>query len=134
MRQTRGDKNAHWIEMFCLVPRGPDKGERVVLTQAQRETVRMIYDNPSGPQDVRVTGSLAAYLALLHICGPEALQHDFRPDVTPDIFTVWGSVGPDLRPVVRRDGEHIVCPDERRIKAVANRLLALIGQETTLIH
>jgi hypothetical protein len=52
MRQTRGDKNAHWIEMFCLVPRGPDKGERVVLTQAQRETVRMIYDNPSGPQDV----------------------------------------------------------------------------------
>jgi hypothetical protein len=111
MRQTRGDKNAHWIEMFCLVPRGPDKGERVVLTQAQRETVRMIYDNPNGPQDVPVTGSLAAYLALLHICGPEALQHDFRPDVTPDIFTVWGGVGPDLRPVLRRDGEHIVCPE-----------------------
>jgi hypothetical protein len=110
MRQTRGDKNAHWIEMFCLVPRGPDKDERVVLTQAQRETVRMIYDNPSGPQDVPVTGSLA-YLALLHICGPEALQQDFRPDVTPDIFTVWGSVGPDLRPVLRRDGEHIVCPE-----------------------
>ena len=83
MRQTRGDKNVHWIEMFCLVPRRPDKGERVVLTQAQRETVRMIYDNPNSPRDVPITGSLAAYLALFHICGPEALQHDFRPDVAP---------------------------------------------------
>jgi hypothetical protein len=111
MRKTRGDKNVHWIEMFCLVPRGPEKGERVVLTQAQRETVRMIYDNASGPQDVPVTGSLAAYLALLHICGPEALQNNFRPDVAPDIFTVWNSVGPDLRAVLRRDGERIVCPE-----------------------
>jgi hypothetical protein len=111
MRIKRGDRNARWIEAYCLVPHGPDKGERVVLTQAQRETVHMIYDNPGGPHDVPLTGSLAAYLALLHICGPEALQKDFRPGVAPDIFTVWGSVGPDLRPVLRRGGEHIVCPE-----------------------
>jgi hypothetical protein len=66
MRKTRGDKNARWIEMFCLVPRGPDKGERVVLTQAQRETVRMIYDNPNGPPGYashRIIGGLSGAIA-----------------------------------------------------------------------
>jgi hypothetical protein len=45
------------------------------------------------------------------VCGPEALQQEFRPKVRVDIFTVWGAVGPDLRAVVKRDGERIVCPE-----------------------
>jgi hypothetical protein len=41
---------------------------------------------------IEFTGPLAAYIALLHVCGPEALQRSFRPDVFPDIFTIWNSV------------------------------------------
>jgi hypothetical protein len=44
---------------------------------------------------------------LLHVCGPEALQKDFRPDVDVDIFTLWNATGPSLREVLRREGEHI---------------------------
>jgi hypothetical protein len=41
-----------------------------------------------GIEAVPVTGPLAAYLALMHVCGPEALQKEFRPELSADIFTV----------------------------------------------
>jgi hypothetical protein len=72
-------------------------------------TGRWLHDD-EGPRDETVTGSLAAYLALLHTAGPEALQHEFTPAVGADVFTVWGAVGPDLRPVLRHEGERVVCP------------------------
>jgi hypothetical protein len=106
---TRADRAITWIEKFCVVPRGFDKGRHARLTQQQRDTIREIYDAQNISE---VVGEpLAAYLALLHVCGPEALQKEFRPDVSPDIFTVWNSVGPDLRPVLKRDGDHITCPE-----------------------
>jgi len=108
MRKTRGEKNIRWIEMFCLVPHGPDKGQHVRLTQEQHDTLREIYDMS---KIVQVDEALAAYLALLHVCGREALQTAFRPDVRPDIFTTWAATGPDLKAVLKRDGEHIVCPE-----------------------
>jgi hypothetical protein len=108
MRKTRGEKNIRWIEMFCLVPHGPDKGQHVKLTQEQRDTLREIYDMS---KTVEVGEPLAAYLALMHVCGPEALQKEFRPDVRPDIFTTWAATGPDLKAVLKRDGEHILCPE-----------------------
>lgn len=110
---SRGNKNIRWIEIYCTVPSGPEKGQHVRLSVEQRTTVRRIYDTPDGPQDAPVTGNLAAYLALLHVCGPEALQRDFRPAVSADVFTVWGATGPDLRAVLRRDGEAVVCPELR---------------------
>ncbi len=54
---------------------------------------------------------LTAYLALLHICGPEALGKTPPPQFAADIFTVWGATGPRLREVLRRDGGRIVCPE-----------------------
>ena len=111
-KQTRGEHAIRWIEAYCLVPSGPDRGQHVRLTPAQRAIVREIYDNPNGPNGASpVTGTLAAYLALLHVCGPEALQKEFRPELSADIFTVWRSVGPDLRAVLKRKGERIVCPE-----------------------
>ena len=107
-RKQRGERAIFWIEEYCLVPHGPDKGQHVRLTPAQRETVREIYD---GGKPAPITGPLAAYLALLHICGPEALQKEFRPEVNADIFTVWGAVGPDLRALLKREGGRIVCPE-----------------------
>jgi hypothetical protein len=107
---TRGDRNAHWIEKYCLYPTGPDKGKRVTLTPTQRAVVHAIYDYPNGPHQLPATGPLAAYLALLHVCGPEGTQRDFRPDVSADIFTVWGAVSPELRRVLELDGGTILCP------------------------
>jgi hypothetical protein len=103
---TRGGRAIRWIEDYCLVPSGLDKGQHVRLTPVQRDIVSQIYD---GIEALPVSGPLAAYLALLHVCGPEALQKEFRPELNADIFTVWGAVGPDLRAVLKREGERIVC-------------------------
>jgi hypothetical protein len=109
---VRGVRAIHWIETFCLVPDGPDKGKHVRLSLAQRDTIRQIYDNPNGPLgSIPVTGVLAGYLALLHTAGPEALQRLFRPNLSADIFTVWNATGPDLREVLKREGGHVVCPE-----------------------
>ena len=111
-KQTRGERAIRWIEAYCLVPGGLDKGQHVRLTPTQRDIVREIYDKPNGFHGAPpVTGPLAAYLALLHLCGPEALQRSFRPNVAPDIFTIWNSVGPDLRAVLRRHGACVICPE-----------------------
>ena len=78
MRTTRGRgwRNIAWIERHCLVPHGPEKGQPVRLTRAQRDIVYCIYDDNEHPE---VTGPLAAFLVLLHVCGPEALQRDVSP-------------------------------------------------------
>src|SRR5262245_54342691 len=111
MTRTRGQRAIGWVETYCLVPHGPDKGLRVKLTPEQRATCRRIYDHPNGPEREPVTGVLAGYLALLHLCGPEALQRDLRLDLAPDIFTLWNATGPDLKAVLKRDGERVVCPE-----------------------
>lgn len=107
--ETRGERNARWVEKYCLYPNGPDKGKRVMLTPAQRDVIYAIYD-PNGPQQLSVTGPLAAYLALLHVCGPEGKQRDFQPDASANIFTVWGAVSPELRRLLELDGGTVVCP------------------------
>jgi hypothetical protein len=112
-RQTRGDRAVQWIEKCCVYPSGPHRGWYVVLTPSQRETVHRIYDHAGGPQDIPVTDTqLASYIALLHVCGPEALQHRFRPAVAAaDVFTMWSATDPRLKEVLKRDGERIVCPE-----------------------
>jgi len=105
-----GERNIKWIENYCLVPHGPDKGRHVVLTPAQRDVVRRIYDAPGLPQP-DINGPLAAYLALLHVCGPEAVRDSGGHRFIADIFTLWNSVGPDLRAVLKREGDNVVCPE-----------------------
>jgi hypothetical protein len=107
---TRGDCAISWIEQFCLYPDGPSKGKRVILSPAECWQVRQLYDDPDGPKSAPLTGTLAAYLALLHICGPEAKQKQFRPTVSTDAWTVWRATSPDLQRVLKREGETVVCP------------------------
>jgi hypothetical protein len=108
-RWTTGERHILWIEKYCVVPSGPDRGQRVKLTPLQKETVRRIYD--SGEKNVPVKRPLSAYLALLHVCGPEAVQPWAEPPrFEADIFTVWNSAGLSLRAVLKRDCERIVCP------------------------
>jgi hypothetical protein len=93
------------------LPDGPHKGHPVRLSLAQRELLRQIYDAPGGPQDIPISdNALAAYLALMHICGKEALQRDFRPHVEVDSWTMWRATSERLRRYLKRDGEAIICP------------------------
>jgi hypothetical protein len=109
--KTRGDRVISWVERFCVEPNGPMEGSPVRLSAEQRLTIRKIYDAPGGPYaDVPVTGALAAYLTLLHLCGPEALQNKFRgPAVTVDSWSIWRATTPPLQEVLERNGNRIVC-------------------------
>lgn len=76
---TRGERNIAWIEKFCRVPEGRHVGQPVKLREWQKDEIRKIYDNPAGTRRAilsfgRKNGktALAAFLLLLHICGPEA--------------------------------------------------------------
>ena len=78
-RLTRGERNVRWIEQFCKVPEGRLVGQPVRLRGWQKREIRKIYDNEAGTRRAilsfgRKNGktALAAFLLLLHICGPEA--------------------------------------------------------------
>src|SRR6516165_2477320 len=105
MSMSRGARNIYWIEKYCRVPNGTHQGEAVHLSGAERVVMRKLYDAPGGPRDhVSVPKPLSAFVALLHLCGPEALQEKFRPVVEVDLWTVWGSTSPKLQEVLKRHG------------------------------
>lgn len=75
--QTRGERNIAWIERHCHIPEGRFVGQPVRLTPEQRQWIREIYDTPTrlfilsmGRKNAKT--ALAAFLLLLHLCGPEA--------------------------------------------------------------
>lgn len=75
----RGDRNIAWIEQYCRVPEGKFVGQPVRLREWQRAEVRKIYDNPHGTRRAIISfgrknakTTLAAFLLLLHLVGPEA--------------------------------------------------------------
>lgn len=77
--QSRGERNIAWIEANCRVPEGRDVGKAVNLRPWQRNEIRRIYDNPARTRRAIVSfgrkngkTTLAAFLLLLHLCGPEA--------------------------------------------------------------
>lgn len=83
---TRGDRNIAWIEEHCRIPEGVDVGKRVRLRDWQKSDIRKIYDNPLGTRlailsfaKKNAKTSLAAFLLLLHLCGPEAKQNTTLP-------------------------------------------------------
>lgn len=74
---TRGDKNIEWIERYCRIPEGRLVGQKVTLTQEQRLWIKTIYDTPTrrfilSMARKNAKTALAAFLLLLHLCGPEA--------------------------------------------------------------
>lgn len=76
-RVTRGDQNIAWIERCCRIPEGKFVGQAVALRPWQRKIIRGIYDTPTrraivsfGRKNAKTT--LAAFLLLLHLVGPEA--------------------------------------------------------------
>lgn len=74
---TRGERNAAWIETFCRVPEGKDRGQPVRLRDWQVAELRRLYDSPTrtfilsfGRKNGKT--AFAAFLVLLHLGGPEA--------------------------------------------------------------
>jgi hypothetical protein len=76
---------------------------------AERFEVLRLY-NAGYLQDGPVTGNLASYITLLHVCDPEALGTDPLPPVEVDSWTIWRSASGDLRQVLKRDGAAVICP------------------------
>lgn len=76
---TRGQRNIRWIEEYCRVPEGKLVGQPVQLKAWQKKEIERIYDNPHGTRRAIISfarkngkTALAAFLLLLHLCGPEA--------------------------------------------------------------
>lgn len=133
--ETRGEHAVRWIEMYCLVPDGPRRQQRVSLTAAERSLIYTIYEAPRGPRtDVRVDGHLAAFLALLHLCGFAALDQTFRPALETNVFAAWDAASTHLRAVLRFDLDGITCGAlGTTFKAVAQMPVALTDKQLVLV-
>jgi phage terminase large subunit-like protein len=73
----RAERNIKWIEQFCVVPEGRLVGQPVKLRPWQKDLIRRIYGSPTRRAIIsfgRKNGktAIAAFLLLLHLCGPEA--------------------------------------------------------------
>lgn len=78
-KETRGQRNIRWIEDNCRIPEGRDVGQKVRLRPWQQKEICKIYDNAVPTRRAIVSfarknakTTLAAFLLLLHLCGPEA--------------------------------------------------------------
>jgi phage terminase large subunit-like protein len=76
-RLTPGQEAIDWIGRYCVIPEGKFVGQRVKLLPFQKKIIRGIYDKPTRRAIItfgRKNGktSLAAFLLLLHLCGPRA--------------------------------------------------------------
>lgn len=83
---SRGCRNIAWVETHCVIPEGKDVGKPVWLRSWQKSDLRKIYNNPHGTRTAIISfgkknakTSLAAFLLLLHLCGPEARRNSQLP-------------------------------------------------------
>ena len=79
---SRGQRNIDWIEKYCRIPEGRFVGKKVKLRPWQKKEIKKIFDNPHGTRTAilsfgRKNGktALAAFLVLLFLAGPEAVQN-----------------------------------------------------------
>lgn len=124
---TRGEENAQWIERYCRIPEGKYVGKPVKLTAKQKKWLCRIYDTPTrlfilsmGRKGAKTT--FAAFLLLLHLCGPEAVRngHLFSDAQSRDqasiLFALAAKIvrmSPDLLSAVqiRDTAKQIACPE-----------------------
>jgi hypothetical protein len=111
--QTEAEWIIQWIEEHCL----RSNGTPAVLTFAQKETIRRIYDDPNDGSELDEIGvvlepELKTYLALCHLCGIRAGHQEPVPAGLQgvDLFSMWGATGPSLKLVLERRSGAIVCP------------------------
>lgn len=127
MRQSRGERNAEWIESHCRIPDGKLVGQPVRLTDAQKSWIHQIYDTPTRTFILSMARKNAktatsAFLLLLHLCGPEA-KHNSQlysaaqsRDQASILFGYASKVvrmSPDLSEYVqiKESAKTLVCPE-----------------------
>jgi phage terminase large subunit-like protein len=126
---TRAGRNIAWIETHCRIPEGKDVGKEVRLREWQKREIRKVYDNPHGTRRAIVSfgrknakTTLAAFLLLLHTCGPEARPNSQlnsaaqSKDQAAILFKLAAKVvrlSPTLSPVVviRDTVKELLCPE-----------------------
>lgn len=126
---TRGEKNIKWIETYCRIPEGKFVGRPVRLSPFQDRELRRIYDNPKktrrailsfGRKNAKTT--LAAFIVLLHLCGPEARPNSQIYSAAQSreqaavLFALAAKIirmNPDLADAVdiKESGKQLVCFD-----------------------
>lgn len=125
--QTRGERNADWIERYCRVPEGKLIGQKVKLSAKQRRWLKRIYDTPTrtfilsmGRKNAKTTFS--GFLLLLHLCGPEAVpngqlfsaaQSREQASILFNLSAKIVRMSPDLSETVsiRDTAKQLFCPD-----------------------
>jgi len=123
----RSTRNIRWIEAHCRIPEGRDVGKPVKLRPWQKQIIRDIYDTPTrrwigsfGRKNAKP--ALSAFLALLHICGPEARRNSSlysaaqSRDQAGILFQLAAKIvrmSPDLLAYVqiRDTAKEILCPE-----------------------
>jgi phage terminase large subunit-like protein len=127
--ESRGNRNADWIEQHCYVPEGKLVGQPVELRDWQRREICRIYDNPAGTRRAilsfgRKNGktALASFLLILHLVGPESRVNSQlystaqSRDQAAILFALAAKtirISPTLRDaiVIRDTAKQLACPD-----------------------
>lgn len=124
---ARAQRNIRWIEQYCVVPEGKDVGHPVKLRPWQRKEIERIYGSPTRRAIIsfgRKNGktALAAFLLLLHLCGPEAkpnsqlysaAQSREQASVLFNLAAKSVRMSPDLHAVIiiRDTAKELVCQE-----------------------
>jgi phage terminase large subunit-like protein len=142
---TRAERNCQWIETYCVIPEGRDRGQPFKLRPWQRRDLIKIYDNPAVTRTAILSfgkkngkTSLAAVLLLLHLCGPEAVPNSQLPstaqsrDQAAVLFALAAKIvrqSPRLDAVlvIRETVKQIFCPD-------LGTLYRALSSETSTAH
>lgn len=127
--ETRGERNIRWIEEHCRIPEGKDVGKPVKLRGWQKRDIKKIYDNPHGTRTAILSfgrknakTTLACFLLLLHVVGPEAVQNSqlcstaLSKEQAAILFELAAKVvrmSPTISPYVgiRDTKKQLYCPD-----------------------
>lgn len=148
--KERAERNIRWIERRCIVPDGTDVGKPVVLRKWQKDIIRQIYGSPTRRAIIsfgRKNGktALAAFLTLLHLCGPEvqintqlysAAQAREQAAVLFELAAKMVRLSPALAGVVKiRDtAKELLCPAKGTFyKALSAEVSTSFGKSPILI-
>lgn len=126
---SRAERNIRWIETHCVIPEGKDVGKPVRLRDWQKSEIRKVYDNPAGTRTAIISfakknakTTMAAFLLLLHLVGPEARPNTQLPSTAQSqeqaavIFELAAKMvrmSPTLMPeiTIRDHKKQLYCPE-----------------------
>ena len=123
----RANLNIKWIEQYVCVPEGKLVGQPVKLRKWQKDLIKDIYGSPTRRAIIsfgRKNGktAFAAFLLLLHLCGPEARENSQLYSAAQSreqaavLFALAAKsvrMSPDLNSVViiRDTAKELLCPE-----------------------